>query len=95
MSFARFQTQADAQAYADAVQAELCKNPKYIAPRWSDVYTGTDNAFYVYSHPQVIPMGSTYIEQTDEEGNVHQALQLPEGVSYASDIPQPEQEGNE
>jgi hypothetical protein len=71
VSFARFQTQADAQAYADAVQAELRKNRMYIAPRWSDVYTGTDNAFYVYANASV------------------------EAEETVSDIPQPEQEGNE
>jgi aspartate/methionine/tyrosine aminotransferase len=53
VSFARFQTEQEAQNYADAVQAELRKNRKYIAPRWSDVYTGTDGAFYVYANASV------------------------------------------
>jgi hypothetical protein len=69
--FARFQTEQEAQAYADAVQTELCKNSKYIAPRWSDVYAGTDGAFYVYANASV------------------------EAEETVSDIPKPEQEGNE
>jgi len=87
MMFYSFSTKTKATAYASAVQAELSKGKGYIAERWSDVYTGSDGRYYVYAHPQTVPAGSTYIEQTDDEGNVHQVLELPNGVSYASDIP--------
>jgi hypothetical protein len=87
MMFYSFSTKTKATAYASAVQAELSKGKGYIAERWSDVYTGSDGRYYVYAHPQTVPAGSTYIEQTDDEGNVHQALQLPSTVTTANDIP--------
>jgi hypothetical protein len=49
-NYARFLIEADAQAYADHVQAELSKNAAYIASKWSDVVTGSDGAFYVAIH---------------------------------------------
>jgi hypothetical protein len=53
MSYARFLTEQEAQTYADAVQAELSKNPAYIASKWSDVITGSDGAYYVSAHQSV------------------------------------------
>ena len=49
MSYARFTTHESAQAYADACQQYLVESvgPAYISPRWSDVMTGSDGAFYV------------------------------------------------
>jgi len=51
MSYARYLTEAQAQQYADMVQAELSKNSAYVAERWAEVRTGSDGAYYVYVHP--------------------------------------------
>ena len=53
MSYAKFATESEAQAYADAVQSALSQNPAYIADRWSDITAGSDGYFYVSANPIV------------------------------------------
>jgi hypothetical protein len=68
MSYARFNTLADAQSYADTVQAELSKNIAYIATKWSDVVTGSDGAFYVSIHATFPPDVETVADIPQTEG---------------------------
>jgi hypothetical protein len=63
-----FNTFDEAQAYADAVHAELSKNPRYIAERWSDVFE-IQGKYGVYSHPCVEPSGNIdFVPLTENSG---------------------------
>ena len=75
MSYAKFATQHQAQAYADTVQAALmaqnATNPpdrQYRAQRWSDVITGSDGAFYVSIHATFPPDVETVADIPQTEG---------------------------
>jgi hypothetical protein len=71
MSYAKFTTEAEAQEYADMVQAELSKNSMYVAERWSEIQTGSDGAYYVYVHKNFIPQNAVLgqFPQLDSQDN--------------------------
>jgi hypothetical protein len=87
-----FTTIERAQAYADYVQAELSKNPPYIAQRWSDIIHGSDGRYYVWAHQAYKPKGTTQevvemVEPITNEPLTYTVDVLPEGCEQVSEIP--------
>ena len=76
MSYARFHTREQAQAYADNAQAELeatnipGEPRKYHAERWAEVQAGTDGHYYVDlfdSIPAADVVSSVPLPETEQE----------------------------